>query len=578
MRTGLSMLSLALMAGVATAGEAPLQTGVVYFLPKTPEASLQQLEQIKADGFNMIKIASWVWTVPHGATPLRAVVDATLDWCDANGMAVWLLHNIQYGSPGEGGDVEAALRQPSAAARKSLEPWAHALAGHTCVVGVLLGNEVSPGGAERFDGHPAYLTAFRDWLGRRHGDIKTLNTRWGTRYRSFADVQVPGDVGRGAIDVRRFTREQFARFYSAIAADVLRPILGDVLYGSKGGASPYILRQMPTYSVASWDDLLANWPLWKTKLLVDTSGLPVFNSEVHLYHDTYAFGPSIELTRYRYFTSALLGEWMTASFAWEQWDKPEIAKIHAQTPRALADLRRVEAALRQFGRQEPAFEVLVTEGSEGGVEGHPPLELAYAYGATTGLPWRFIVDLDLDKLRAPALVVACDWLTQSTARALAKLPSSKQLVFVGRVPSRDEYHVPLPQKLRRRLRDRSRLIRHWRNIREVLHCPPLPAEFRQVVDVPYLWWSPTRGHYQLKVSYPRLEARQAPLDDGVCVAVVNHTPEPVASSLPFVAPGQRVRDLLNGQLVDASSAELSPLQVRLFAIGRAMLAAEALRP
>lgn len=546
----------------AQSGMAPLQTGVVYFLPETPKESIAQLEAIQADGFNMVKIASWVWTVPHDGTPLRTVVDATLDWCDAHGMAVWLLHNIQWGSPGEGGDVERALTNPAADSRRSLAPWLVALKGHRCVYGVLLGNEVSPGGPELFDKRPAYLAAFLTWLEEQHGDVGALNRRWGTAFAGFDDVRVPGEIGRGEIDVTRFNRRQFARFYDAIARELVQPVLPGALCGSKGGASPYILSQMPSYTVASWDDLLANWPLWKTKLVVDTCKLPVFNSELHLYHDSYVFGPSVPLSRYRYLTSAVLGEWMTASFAWGAWSKPEVRAVHEATPGILADLRALENFVRSFNARPPAFHVLVTEQNEGGIEGTPPLELAYAYSAATGLPWRFVADIDLEDLDSPVLVIDSEWLTQRTADELARLSGATRLVFIGDIPATDEYGAPLPENRLAQLRRAGTTIADWSGLRRVLDCPELPEAYREIVDVPYLWWSPERGHHYLPIRYPRLEAQRVETPGGAYVAVINHTRQAVTAPAPFIETGQVAVDALTQASVPEGPVEWPAFAVR----------------
>lgn len=555
-----------LLSATADHGRSPgLAHGVVYYLPETPQESVRQLQAIRADGYNLIIISSWVWTVPEEGSALRRVVDETLAWCDENGMQAWLLHNIQWGSPGEGGDVEAALTDPTAAARRTLEPWARALQGHPCVAGVLLGNEVGPGGPELFRDHPRFLSAFQQWLQETHGDLETLNGRWGTAYSEWTQVRPPGAGEPGFVDVTRFLRLRFAAFYNAIVAQVLRPILGDKLYGSKGGASPYILRQMPAYSVCSWDDLLANWPLWKTKLLVDTTGLPVFNSELHLYHDDYEYNPSPELSRYRYFTSALLGEWMTASFSWGGWNKPQVARVHAATPGILADLRALEPTLRAFNDQTPAFSVLVTEGNQDGLLDHPTLEVAYAHAATTGLPWSFVADLNLDRLQAPVLVVDSPWLTEQAARQLVALAEHKRIIFVGPVPRCDEYGQPLPEALQGALA-RSERLASWAQLRNLVPGVQMPEAYREVVGVPYLWWSPERGHFEFPVWYPRLEGRLAVADGRTLVAVINHTKEDVTAPLAFVKPGQLTMDLLTGVEVNPSRVSFGPLAVRVFAV------------
>lgn len=552
----LSVLALTLCASAAPV-PAPMQHGVVYYLPETPEQSLGQLRAIAADGYNMLIISSWVWTVPTEGGDLRRVAQATLDWCDRNHMHVWLLHNIQWNSPGEGGDIEAALTDPTAQARRSLQPWAEVLEGHPCVVGVLLGNEVGPGGPEVFDEHPRYLAAFQEWLAGRHGDIATLNRRWQTALDTFTQVRPPFEAP-GLHDVRRFNRVRFARFYDAIVRDVLHPVLGDRLYGSKGGASPYILRQMPHYTVCSWDDLVANWPLWRTKLLVDTTDLPVFNSELHLYHDEFGFGPSRQLSRYRYFTGALLGEWMTAGFNWGAWGKPEIAAIHAATPGTLADLRALEPALRAFGELSPAFSILVTEANEDGIENHPRLEIAYAHAAATALPWSFITDMDLDDLTAPTLLVDTPWLTQEAAEQLAEVAATRQVVFVGEPPAVDEYGLRLSADLAQN----TRTIAEWSALSAVVPALQMRGPYTEIVDVPYLWWSPEKGHFHLPVSYPRLEARKAVLDGVRYTAIINHTRDVVVAPAPFVAAEEGLADALTGRREDPGALRFGPLEVK----------------
>lgn len=576
--------------GAATA-QPPRQVGVVFFLPPTGEEAVRQLEAVQADGFNMVKLASWVWTVPTEGSDLRRTVQMVLDWCDAHGMAVWLLHNIQWGSPGEGGDPETALDRVSDKARDTLAPWMDVMRGHPCVSGVLLGNEVGPGGRELFKDRPRLLGAFRDWLAARHGSIGALNARWGTQYASFDEVGLPGEEAAkaegaaadgalpalppgalvagagpgGEMDLTRFCRAQFARFYDRIAAEVVFPVLPGAYVGSKGGASPYILGQMPHYNVCSWDDLLARWPLWKIKLLVDTTGLPVFNSELHLYHDVFEFGPAAAISRYRYFTSALLGEWMTASFAWGQWEKPQIAAIHQGTPAILQDLARLEPALRAFNGRSPAFEVLVTEGNEEGVEGHPRLEEGYACAATTGLDWRFVADRRLDGERAPVLVVDAPWLTRETARGLTGLPNSVQVVCVGEVPDKDEYGLTLPEGELGALRARATVIGGWEELGTVVTAVPLPSAYREVVDVPYLWWSPEKGHFEMPVRYPKLEARAGEAGGRRYVAIINHTDETVREALPLALGEGRWVDLATEEEA-AGEVEVGGYGVKVFGV------------
>ena len=82
---------------------------------------------------------------------------------------------------------------------------------------------------------------------------------------------------------------------------------------------------------------------WETRHA--SAGKAVFNSELHLYHEGYAFFGSPAKSHYRYFLSALNGEWMSASFAWGQWNNPGTQAIHRAMPKILADLKRLEPQL-----------------------------------------------------------------------------------------------------------------------------------------------------------------------------------------------------------------------------------------
>lgn len=67
-----------------------------------------------------------------------------------------------------------------------------------------------------FDYGPEMVSGFRTWLGQRHGDIATLNQRWGTTFADFAAVTPPGHppvAHLGAwLDWRRFQVETIAGF------------------------------------------------------------------------------------------------------------------------------------------------------------------------------------------------------------------------------------------------------------------------------------------------------------------------------------------------------------------------------
>lgn len=547
----------------------PMRHGVVFFCPESGDEAVAQLEAVKRDGFDLVKFASWAWTLPTPGSPLRARARTVLEWCDREGMAFFLLHNIQYGSQGEGGGLDRQVLDPRQTL-PLLADWADVLGGHECVWGVILGNEVGPTLGSP-DEAPRLWGEFRAWLKARHGSLEVLNQAWGTAYGAFDEVGLPPDGSPGWHDHRQYARRRFARFYDYLVREGLRPALGNRLYGAKTSPDPFLHRDCRGLTMTCWDDVMAEYPLWRIKCAADTTAKPLFNAELHLYHDTYQYFPSPERSRYRYFTSALLGEYLSASFAWGQWNKPEIQAIHAATPAILADLRRVEDACRALANayQRADIAVLVTEDSyyRPGIEGEKehPLALLYAHCSGLGRPWRYLLDADLGQKNHGVLVVWSRRVGLSTARALADLPSGVRVLAVNAAPIEDEYGRPLPAALAERLRDRCEpvALEHLRD--RIGRAAGLPPEYSRLAWLSYAAWSEERGHFRYDLPCCPLEALSDGQDHAV-VAVVNHTPEAVEAPLPW-APGRSVTDLLTRRSVHASEAgriRFEPLSVRLY--------------
>ncbi len=547
----------------------PMRHGVVFFCPESADEAVKQLEAIKRDGFNLIKFASWAWTLPKPGSPLRERARAVLDWCDREGMAFFLLHNIQYGSQGEGGGLDRQVLDPRQTL-PLLADWVDVLRGHECVMGVILGNEVGPslGSPEEA---PRLWGEFRAWLKARHGSLETLNQAWGTGYATLDEVGLPPEGSPGWHDCREYARRRFAGFYGYLVREGLRPVLGDKLYGAKTSPDPFLHRDCRGLTMTCWDDVMAEYPLWRIKCAADTTAKPLFNAELHLYHDTYQYFPSPERSRYRYFTGALLGEYLTASFAWGQWSKPEIQAIHAATPAILADLRRIEAACRAlagaYRRADVA--VLVTEESyyRPGIEGEKahPFALLCAHCSGLGRPWWYLLETDLGEMDRGVLVVWSKQAGLETARALAELPAGVRVLAVDGAPVEDEYGRPLPAELAGRLRERCEpvALEHLRD--RIGRAAGLPGEYSGLGWLSYAAWSEKRGHFRYDLPCCPLEA----LTDGEehkVIAVVNHTTEAVEAPLPW-AQGRTVTDLVTGRSVNADEAarvRFGPLAVKLY--------------
>ncbi|MBN1421947.1 MAG: beta-galactosidase [Planctomycetes bacterium] len=549
---------------------APMRHGVVFFCPESEAEAVRQLERIQGDGFDSIEFASWIWTLPTPGSAFERRVRAVLDWCDENDMGFFLMHNIQY--EGEGGGLDAGVIRPEGSFRL-LTDWARILKGHDSVLGVILGNEVGPNLGTPKEA-PRLWQDFRAWLKARHGTIEALNSAWGTTSETFDAVGAPPKGSGGDVDVRRYARLRFARYYAAYIDGVLRPALGEKLYGQKTWLDPFLHRDCEANTMICWDDLVAQYPLWSIKCAADTTGKPLFNAEIHLYHDGYAYGPSVEQTRYRYFTSALLGEYLTASFAWGSWNKPDIAKIHAQTSIALSDMRKVERACRAIASayRRSDLAVLVTEANfyrdihdVDRIQANP-LPILYARMGALGRPWRYLLEDDVKMLRSGLLIVWTARVRPSVIEAILALPESVEVIAVNALPREDEYGRRLPEDLAAALRKRARTVPLADLAATVGPQPGLPEAYRKPAEASYLSWSPRRGHFGYAVPYCALEARRAESEDGLVVAVINNTPQARTAPIPW-AEGRTVVDLIASRPVsarDSREASFGPLEVGLF--------------
>ncbi len=331
-----------LVTPFARAKDPMLAHGVVFFCPGEANQAISDLVKIKADGYNLIEFASWPWTLPTPGSALEKAAGAVLSWCDENDFHFFLMQNIQYGS--DGGGLDGEWTDPTKMAW-CLSDWIRVMKGHRCVAGVITGNEIGPAGGNPKE-TPIWWGAFIESLKNRHHTIEALNAAWKTNFADFSQVTVPKSGTPGEFDYHQFAIRAFDHYYSVLGEKTCKPALGDVLYGPKSFGDPLLERSCTHLPMICYDDAMADWPQWTIKGMCDMSratGKPVFNSEIHLHHDSYAYDGSPEKSRYRYFLSALYGEWLSASFAWGQWNK---VPWHTEDPKILGELHRMEPYLR----------------------------------------------------------------------------------------------------------------------------------------------------------------------------------------------------------------------------------------
>lgn len=576
-------LSFLLSSGAPAApgpASVPLTHGIIMTCGEA--ASVEDvpriLERMQSLGYDMVVFGTWVWTLPTPGSDVEQRAEAALNWCDRNGMRFFVMHGVNYGSGGEAGGLDTDVLEPERVLRY-VDDWARVLHGHPSAMGVILGNEVNPSLGAPNDA-PRLWEQYRAWVAEKYGTMDSLNAVWGTSYSSFADVGHQEPDEPGAVDERRYARQVFVRFYDAVFAQGLRPVAGDKLYGNKTSLDPFLHRASSVMTMTCWDDMVAEHPLWEMKCAADTTGKPLFNSEFHLYHDAFQFRPAWKVARYRYFTSALLGEPITGFFIWNRSPdfRPALLGAQGTTPKVLAWLKPLEPYLVQFfsACQRADLMVLVTEsnyylpGLWDGSERLPqhPLAALYAQMGALGRPWRYLLEYDLDTVKRGTLVVWSKGLRLETAKALAALPGSVRVLAVGEAPARDEYGRPLPEELRQRLTKRMEVVPPERLRDAIGAAPGLPEEYTRVGTVEYWWWNPKDWNFPYKVPYCLLEAYPIRTCEGLLLAVVNNTHEVQWAPIPW-SDGRGVVDLTTGGLVTGREKRrfaFDPLDARLFLI------------
>ena len=592
--------------------------GIIFPLTDNVEEMLEELRLIQRNGFRCINLPVRHTDVPCPGSPLRKRVEAVLAWCDQNDMGLLAELVIQYRSPGEIGDIEKGYVDAVGYVRPHVEHWLDTFEGHRSVLGVTLGNEVGPGypNAETEQSAPRYTAGFRQWLQQKHGSLAGINRAWGTNYSQLSQIRFPttrheiawvGPTGDevfvvrshdepGFFDSRRYAQVQFGRFYSNIFDGLFRPALGDLAYASETLTDPYLYRVFPGASVLCWDIVVGNYPPWLLKVFLDTDPRPAFNSEFHTYHDNVTHwqwsggkwrGPSAELTRYRYLLDALTGQWVTTLYLFRDFNKPEIASIHARTPDTLREIARLEPVIRRFNHATRASQigVLVTEPLwhfSRSIQWHysPPLERAYAALAATGQSWRYVLDVDLggeaEKLHT-LVVFSFDQIPTASIEMILTLPARIEVLWIGALPTQTEYRQPLPATLIDALRNRVRVYESDASAEaaliERLRHPDLPKRYRERLEVPMRWWNPDKDWIVSRMQNVRVEARHAYGPDiAPVIALINHTGDPVVIGtgvdLPWFDPGkQRAFDITDERVREverSTSVGLGPFGIRFY--------------
>ncbi|HAT11157.1 MAG TPA: hypothetical protein DCS97_11335 [Planctomycetes bacterium] len=191
---------------------------VAWYPELWPERIAADLALMREAGINLVRVGEFAWAEfePQEGTYALGWMTAVLDACHAAGIAVmlctptatpprWLTRDhpeclrvdrdgrtFVHGSRQHASHVSACYRSHS---RRISDVLARAFAGHPALVAWQLDNEIGMHVDGDFSGEARL--AWQEWLAQRHGDIVTLNQRWGTgmwstRYDAFSDIELPG--------------------------------------------------------------------------------------------------------------------------------------------------------------------------------------------------------------------------------------------------------------------------------------------------------------------------------------------------------------------------------------------------
>ena len=256
---------------------------------------------------------------------------------------------------------------------------------------------------------------FPRWLKKRHGDLETLNRRWGTSYNSWNEIGFPelplewvrqiyresGAITRDMdfhdttdlffhqrlhfhalaeypelLDFQRYMREAWGRKYKAFSTDYggnqfwkeeftnhakkVQPYLGvgKFYYTTKTRLNPYLFREVPEFNATGFAHPITCLPPHLQQALVDTQGIaqgkPLWNAEDHLYnHGT----STPRMVRYAMLRKFLMGVFRSSSYNRQtnfMQGRPD-SHEHAASAERGAHYREHVKAIAQIRRNKSVF-------------------------------------------------------------------------------------------------------------------------------------------------------------------------------------------------------------------------------
>jgi len=322
-------------------------------------------------------------------------------------------------------------------------------------------------------------TMWEEYLQRVHGDVATMNARYGTKYQSFSDVPIPGNDQYEApqfYDYVVFNQERFADWHKW-EADIIHEIAPHVPVHAKimntavlsrytiaWGVDPELFGRLsqingnddysfPSGQTISWGPVNIGYDLQRS-----LNFKPVFNSENHIAPDRSNYYIPARNFRWALWQGAIHGQGATTIWVWEKtydkasdfygsvMDRPACAEAVGRT---CLDLNRFAEEVTALQHTKAPVAIVWSNTSVARSSGYMDMmQKAYTALNFCGVKIDFISEKQLiaGKGREYRIIVLpnVSHIPEAVLDALLGLSPSAEIVVLGKPPGKDPWNNALP--------------------------------------------------------------------------------------------------------------------------------------
>ncbi len=439
------------------------------------------------------------------------------------------------------------------------------------------------------------LKDWHNWLKKKHTDIATLNSRWGSSYSSFSEIPLPNPFGPGftlqtplGMDYVLFNQEWFADWHKMLA-DAIHEIAPDLPVHTKamtwtlsgdidvrfgvdaelfadfsqinGNDSANFYSHGQGEFAQGWIGNLMPYDLQRSMKTV-----PIFNSENHIIPDRETRYIPPEHIRCALWQEAIYGQGATTIWIWERTHDPrsDFAGSIMERPACAEavgivnyDLNRLAEYVTSLQMVEPRVAIIMSNSAKVWDMGRYADCLGKLYTALTfcGVRIAFVSERQLERGEFPStpLLFVPD-MEHISDKAFQSLKNYKgKIIFVGgeKLLSLNEYNQPRSEAVEGERLEYRYGETTWRDLWVKLWVKLRDWGIRPMVEVVDRVGKPVWGVAWLSREWDR----------GLLVNICNYRNEKVEVKLR--GGGKSALDLLSGKRISAESLVLSPLEFRL---------------